>query len=60
MFDAVEGSEVQDAGMKLTAMVVLVGFQIEVRTPLGFQLCHPSHTFGKELRYIYQCPETLQ
>lgn len=29
MFDAVEGSEVQDAGMKLTAMVVLVAFQIE-------------------------------
>lgn len=34
MFDAVEGSEVQDAGMKLTATVVLVGFQTEVRTPL--------------------------
>lgn len=36
MFDSIEGSEEQDTGRKLKVMAVLVRFQIEIRTQLGF------------------------
>lgn len=41
-------------------MVVLVRFQIEIRTLLGFQLCNLwCYSLGKELRSIYPYPKTL-
>lgn len=58
IFDAIEGLEEGVADRESTVMVVLVRFQIEMRTQLGFQLCHSYHTLGKELRYTYPCPKT--
>jgi hypothetical protein len=43
-----------------SVMVVLVRFQIEIRTLLELQLCNLwCHSLGKELRSIYADPKTL-